>query len=78
MTRLEPENLKGKNQVGDLGVCGTDIVKMHLKEWDEGTDWIHVAQDRVQWTLVNMLINFWHPLNDGISHLVSEYQFLNK
>jgi hypothetical protein len=38
---------------------------MALKEieWG-GMDWIHLAQDRDQWSgLVNMVVNFWLPKN---------------
>jgi hypothetical protein len=41
-----------------------DNIKMDLREvgWDDGMDWIDVAQDRDQWrALVNMVMNLRVP-----------------
>jgi hypothetical protein len=39
-------------------VDGRIILKLILRKWDWGVEWIHVAQVRDQWrTLVNMAIN---------------------
>lgn len=38
-----------KNHVGNLGVDGRIILKWIFKEYSEGTNWIQLAQDRVQW-----------------------------
>jgi hypothetical protein len=38
------------------------ILKWILKEVCEDVDWIHLAQDRIQWrVLVNTVMNFWVP-----------------
>jgi hypothetical protein len=50
------ENEKGSDYLGDWAQKGDDI-KNDLKETD-GVDWIHQAQDRVQWwALVNTVMN---------------------
>jgi hypothetical protein len=42
-TKLYSLNLKGRDNLGDLGVDGT----MHLREiWCEGVEWIFLARDR--------------------------------
>jgi hypothetical protein len=40
---------------------------MYLRETGfEGLDWINMAQDRDQWqALVNVVLNFWVPQNEG-------------
>jgi hypothetical protein len=35
-------------------------------KWAEGVDWIHLAQDRVQWqVVVNTAMDLWIPQNTG-------------
>jgi hypothetical protein len=53
----EPE---GRRPLEKLGRNGRTILKWILK--CEGVDWIHVAQDRVQWqNLVNIVTNLRVP-----------------
>jgi hypothetical protein len=53
------EDLKGREHLEDLGVDGTMYHKG--KVW-EGIDWIHLAQDRVQWrAFVNTVMNLQVP-----------------
>jgi hypothetical protein len=44
-----------------------DTIKMDLREIERGgMDWIHLVHDRDQWrAVVNMVMNFWVPLNVG-------------
>jgi hypothetical protein len=38
------------------------ILKWIFKNWDEGVDWIALAQDRDRWrALVNVVMNLWVP-----------------
>jgi hypothetical protein len=55
------ENLKGRDRFGDIVIDGRMTLNNIFKEARcEGVDWIHLAQDRVQWlALVNMVINLW-------------------
>jgi hypothetical protein len=45
----------------DPGVDGR--IRLHsIKEWDDGIDWIDLAQDRNKWrALVNVAINLQFP-----------------
>jgi hypothetical protein len=44
------------------GVDGRIILKWVFKKWDEGMDWIEVAQDRDRWrALVNAVMNLRIP-----------------
>jgi hypothetical protein len=53
--------LKGGDHLGALGEDWRIILKCILKGL-EGVDWIHLAQDRVQWkALVNTVMNLWVP-----------------
>jgi hypothetical protein len=55
------ENLKGRNQLKDLGVNGKTILEWILGKY---LDWIHVDQDRDQWrVLVNTVVNLRVPQN---------------
>jgi hypothetical protein len=46
----------------DSGVDGRVILKWIFKKWDEGTDWIGMAQVRDRWwALVNTIMNFRVP-----------------
>ena len=43
----------------DPGLDGRIILKLILEKWDEGMEWIDLAQDRDRWlTLVNAVMNF--------------------
>jgi hypothetical protein len=43
----------------DLDVDGRIILRWIFKKWDEGMDWVGVAQDRDRWrALVNAVMNF--------------------
>jgi hypothetical protein len=48
-------NLRVKDNFGDVDIDGRIVLRWDLKKIGrEGMDWIHVAQDKVQWwTLVN-------------------------
>jgi hypothetical protein len=46
--------------MGDLGI-NEIILKWILKKYCEDVDWIHLAQVRVQWQSVNMVLNLWVP-----------------
>jgi hypothetical protein len=47
-----------------LGVHWRKLLKLILEKWDDGVDWIHVAQNRDQWrSLVNTLMIFRVPWN---------------
>jgi hypothetical protein len=51
-----PEGVKGRDYLRGLGV---DIIKMCIKEVCGGVNWMHLAQDAVQWwALVNTVMNF--------------------
>jgi hypothetical protein len=56
------QKLKGRNHLGDKGV-NRDNIKMYLTDTgSEYMDWIHLAQDRVQWqVVVNMVVNLVVP-----------------
>jgi hypothetical protein len=53
---------EGKRPLGRSRRRWEDNIKMHLKElWIDGTNWIQLAQDRVQWrafvnTVMNLLV----------------------
>jgi hypothetical protein len=52
-------NLEGRHYLENIGLAGGDNLKMDIKEirWD-GVDWIHLAQNREQWSAaVHMVIN---------------------
>jgi len=61
-TKFFMGNPKGRDQLGGLGIERRITLK-YLKETGcEGVDWIHLAQDKLQWqTLVNMVTNLWVP-----------------
>jgi hypothetical protein len=54
---------EGKRQLGRLRCKLEDNIKMDLREIGiYGTNWIQLAQDRVQWqAFVNMVINIQVP-----------------
>jgi hypothetical protein len=57
------ENLKERDQLGDLHVSGRITFKMNLREigW-EGVYWMLLAQDRDQWqAAVNTVMNLTVP-----------------
>jgi len=44
----------------------------------EDVEWIHLAQDRIQWwVLVNMVIKFWVPLEVGYFMTASSHKSHN-
>lgn len=44
--------MKERTHLGNLGIGGRIILKWILKEGCEDVDWVHVAQNRVQWQSV--------------------------
>jgi hypothetical protein len=56
------ENLKGKDNLEDLGVDGK-IIRMDIREVEwKNVDWIHLAQDKGQWrAVVNTVMNLRVP-----------------
>jgi hypothetical protein len=61
-TKFYLENLKGRDLLGDLGIDGKVIVRHLRKTGCKGVDWIHLAQDRVQWqALVSTVMNLYFP-----------------
>jgi hypothetical protein len=54
--------LKGSDHLGDLGINGKIILNWISKIKCDDVDWIHVAQDRVQWqAFVNTVMNIQVP-----------------
>jgi hypothetical protein len=48
--------------LGDPAEDGRIILILIFKKWDEGMDWIELAQDRDKWrTLVNAVMNLLVP-----------------
>jgi hypothetical protein len=48
------------------GVDGRKILKWIFNKWDEGMDWIKLAQDRDRWrAVVNAVMNLRVPQNAG-------------
>ena len=59
-------NLRERDHFDDLVVGGKIIWKLIFKMWDEGTDWIDLAQDRDRWrALVNAVLKLRVPQNPG-------------
>jgi hypothetical protein len=57
-------NLRGRDQLEDVGVDGRMILKWIFKKWDEGghMDWFDMAQDRDRWwAIVNVVMNLQVP-----------------
>ena len=50
--------LTERDHLKDSGIDGRIILKRILEKWDEGMDWIDLAQDRVRWrALVSAVMN---------------------
>jgi hypothetical protein len=57
-------NLREIDHWGDPGVDGRIILKWIFREWDEGMDWIKLAQNSDSWwALVNAAMNLQVPYN---------------
>jgi hypothetical protein len=56
------EKPEGKRPIGRERHRWEDNIRMDLREigW-EGVDWIHLAEDRNQWALVNMVMSICIP-----------------
>jgi hypothetical protein len=53
--------MKGRDNLGDMGVDGKIILKCILNKLGEDVDWIHLIQNRVQWrALGNIVMNLWN------------------
>ena len=51
-------NLRERDHFKDPGVDLRIILRWILRKWDEGMEWIDVAQDRDRWrALVNAVMN---------------------
>jgi hypothetical protein len=50
MQNFSRKNVKGRDHLGCLDVDGMVTLKLIYKNWGSMfIDWIHLAQDRVQW-----------------------------
>jgi hypothetical protein len=60
LKKFRPENLKGKDHMGDLGTEGR-IVMMNSKERRcRGVGWVQLAQIRIWWhAVMNSVMNLW-------------------
>jgi hypothetical protein len=57
-----PENLKGRDNLKELGIDEEIILKWILEIGYEHISWNHLSQDRVQWqVLVNIVTNLQVP-----------------
>jgi hypothetical protein len=67
MYKILARKTKRKRWFGRCGLKWEDNSRMDLKEIGcEGVDWIHQAQDRIQWqTVVNTVMNLQVPLKVG-------------
>ena len=58
----EWKNLRVGEQLEDPGLDGRIILEWILEKWDEGMDWIDLAQDRDRWrAVVNAVTNLRVP-----------------
>jgi hypothetical protein len=54
--------VKERDHLGDTDIDERIILKYILKKRYEDVDWIHQAQDKVQWRVtVNTVTNLWAP-----------------
>jgi len=55
-------NLREGDHLEDLVIGGRIILKWIFRKWEEGMDWIDLAQDMDRWqALVNAVMNFRGP-----------------
>jgi hypothetical protein len=48
--------------LGDPGIDGRIVLRWIFKKYNEGMDWIELAQDMDRWwSLVNVVMNLWVP-----------------
>jgi hypothetical protein len=56
------EKPEGRKHLKDPGIDGRTILKWFLEKWDEGTDWVDLAQERARLrAVVNAVMNLWFP-----------------
>jgi len=56
------ETQEGKDLLEYPGIDGRIILRRIFRKWDEGMDWIDLAQDRNSWrALVNAVMNLRVP-----------------
>ena len=52
------QNLSETDHLEDPGIDGRIILKWIFRQWDGGTNWIDLAQDKdIWWALVNAAMN---------------------
>ena len=60
--------MRERDQLGDQGLDGRIILRWIFRKWDEGMDWIELAQGRNRWrVLLNAVMNLRVTLNAGNS-----------
>ena len=51
---------RGRGHLENLDVDGRIILKLIFKKWDEGMDWIDMADDKERWRdFLSAVMNFW-------------------
>jgi hypothetical protein len=75
-TKSYSESLKERDQFERPKCRWKDSIKMNLNEiWFEYQNWIHLAQDMVQWVVPQKLVNFltrWANISYSIRILFRE------
>jgi len=57
--RIWWKKVSEREHLEDQYIDGRKILSWIFRKWDEGEDWIDLAQDRGRrWTIINMIINF--------------------